>query len=36
MDQTKILHLVKVEGEWKLDLMAIYQIPEEEDPDEED
>jgi hypothetical protein len=36
VDQTKILHLVKVEGKWKLDLMAIYQIPEDEDPDDED
>jgi hypothetical protein len=35
LDQTKILHLVKVEGKWKLDLMAIYQIPEKEDPDDD-
>ena len=34
--QTRILHLVKVEGEWKLDLMVAYRIPEEEDPNEED
>ena len=30
-EQKRILHMVKVEGEWKLDLMAMYGIPEEEE-----
>lgn len=28
--QARILHLEKVEGEWKLDLMAMYRIPDKE------
>ena len=35
MDQTKILHLVKVEGKWKIDLMAMYNIPDKEEADDE-
>jgi hypothetical protein len=33
--QARILHLVKVGGEWKLDLMAMYRIPKEEVDDDE-
>jgi hypothetical protein len=32
--QMRILHFVKTDGEWKYDLMAIYNIPEEKDLDE--
>jgi hypothetical protein len=28
-EQKRILHLIKIEGEWKLDLMASYMIPQE-------
>ena len=39
-EQKRILHLVKIEDVWKLDLMAVYGIPQEkeitkEDPDAE-
>jgi len=33
--QTRILHLVKFEGEWKIDLMAMYRIPKEKEKPEE-
>ncbi len=36
LEQERILHLVKVEGKWKLDLMAIYNIPKEEVDDDDD
>ena len=29
-EQERIVHMVKVEGEWKFDLLAMYQIPTEE------
>jgi hypothetical protein len=31
-EQKRILHLVKIKGKWKLDLMAIYTIPKKEEP----
>ena len=34
--QVRILHLVKVEGKWKIDLMAMYSIPDEGDTDDND
>ena len=34
--QTRILHLIKVDGEWKLDLMAVYRIPDEEAQEEQE
>lgn len=33
MDQKRILHLVKVDGSWKFDLMAMYRIPEKGEPE---
>ena len=33
-EQKRILHLVKIEGEWKLDMMAHYMIPEAENENE--
>jgi len=35
MVQARILHLVKVEGKWKIDLMAMYDIPDKEEADDE-
>ena len=35
MVQARILHLVKVEGKWKIDLMAMYNIPDKEEADDE-
>jgi hypothetical protein len=34
--QVRIVHLVKLEGKWKIDLMAMYRIPDEGDTDDND